>query len=704
MLSTEQPSKKSFVVVDLFCGAGGSTSGVSEACEELGLDYQLICINHWDQAISTHSANHPKATHLCTAIDNVDPKKVVPGGRINLMWASPECTHHSIARGGRPMNDQSRASAWHVIRWAESLYIDAICIENVREFQNYGPLGINGRPIKAKQGETFRAFIEALRSLSYRVEWKVLNAADYGDPTTRERFFLLARRNNRKIVWPEPSHSADGGTDLFGSKKKWRGAREIIDWAIPNASIFTRKKPLAASTMRRIEAGISKFCGEYAQPFLVMLRNHGNARSLEEPVPALCAHGNHVGLAESNLVQFSAGAPFILQQQSGGVPRSVAEPLPTVATKGAIAVVEPVITPDGPVQQDLAPFLVHTQHPHHTHKSVEDPMGTVTAQSSTIALCEPFLVEYHGNHPDRHDGDVRVKSIHEPLPTQTCANRFGLAQPVAVPGESGPPPDPESFIIPPNRPNDTSYPVSQPVRTVTATSSDFGLVTPFLTPIDHQSSGAEVVRSIDEPTPTITTKNRLAVVEPFLIPFFGERAGQDPRTHSVSDPLPTVTSHGAGGLVQPYIVPLNHGKNDVRTHSIDCPMPTVTSVDAWGLVEAQAKPEESRLDSSAIVQPPRQFSLDVKFRMLQPAELASAMSFPHGYVFKGTREDVVKQIGNAVPVKTAKALAKAIIPSRELGRAWYPRPNRARGTVIAAPASRRTRQAPAAVAQRKKAA
>jgi DNA (cytosine-5)-methyltransferase 1 len=457
--TTAPHSRKPFIVVDLFCGAGGSTSGVAEACEELGLNYRLICINHWDQAISTHSANHPNAVHLCTAIDNVDPRKVVPGGRVHLMWASPECTFFSMARGGRPMSDQSRASAWHVVRWAEALYVDAICIENVREFQNYGPLGIDGRPIKSKQGETFRAFIEALRSLSYRVEFKVLRAADYGDPTTRERLFLLARRNNRKIVWPEPSHSPDGGSGLFGGKQKWRAAREIIDWSLPSTSIFTRKKPLATSTMRRIEAGIRKFCGEYAQPFLVLLRNHGEARSVEEPVPTLCAQGNHVGLAQPFVLPLRKGQaprpvdaplptltandqlalcePFVLPQQSGGVARSVTEPLPTVATKGAISVVEPVLTIEGPVQQDLPDGQHETPAGgSNAEDATPDPR---TARRSSIAFCDPFLVEYHGSHPNRADGDVRIKSVDEPLPTQTCANRFGLAGRGA--GETGTAPE-----------------------------------------------------------------------------------------------------------------------------------------------------------------------------------------------------------------------------------------------------------------------
>src|SRR5690348_12640820 len=142
-------------VADLFCGAGGTSSGLMAAARKLGKRVNLLAINHWDVAIATHSANHPEAKHLCTGIDEVDPRRAVPGGRLNLLLASPECTHHSNARGGKPMSDQRRASAWHIVRWAEALYIDTIIVENVREFRDWGPLGVNSRPIKSKRGEAF---------------------------------------------------------------------------------------------------------------------------------------------------------------------------------------------------------------------------------------------------------------------------------------------------------------------------------------------------------------------------------------------------------------------------------------------------------------------------------------------------------------------------------------------------------------------
>src|SRR6185437_13061498 len=200
-------SKRTIRAADLFCGAGGTSKGLLEACKRMGFELDLVAVNHWPVAIASHEANHPYARHECASLDQVDPRKLVPGGRLNLLVASPECTHHSNARGGRPMNDQSRSSAWIILRWAELLYIENILIENVKEFRSWGPLGANGRPLRSKRGEFYFAFMQALRAAGYTAEDRVLNAADFGDPTTRERLFIIARRGNKKIIWPNPTHA-----------------------------------------------------------------------------------------------------------------------------------------------------------------------------------------------------------------------------------------------------------------------------------------------------------------------------------------------------------------------------------------------------------------------------------------------------------------------------------------------------------------
>jgi DNA (cytosine-5)-methyltransferase 1 len=233
--------KKKLHAADLFCGAGGTSTGLVQAAHEVGYDeVKLVAVNHWDVAIATHTANHPGAKHLCETLDNVNPRTAVPSGYLDILVASPECIHHSNARGGTPMNDQSRASAWHICRWAEALYIKTILVENVPEFESWGPLGSNGRPLESKKGALFQNFLDALRSLGYTVDYKLLNAANYGDATSRTRLFVMAKRGRCKIEWPTPTHTADGATTLFGPTQKWRAAREIIDWSLEGHTRVSR--------------------------------------------------------------------------------------------------------------------------------------------------------------------------------------------------------------------------------------------------------------------------------------------------------------------------------------------------------------------------------------------------------------------------------------------------------------------------------
>jgi DNA (cytosine-5)-methyltransferase 1 len=465
--------------VDLFCGAGGSSTGLSRACAKLGLQVDLTAVNHWNIAIDTHSKNHPGAKHLCARLEAVEPLDHVPEGRLDLLLASPECTHHSTARGGRPMSDQSRASAWLVLKWAQELYVDTILIENVREFESWGPLGANGRPLPSKRGETFQAFLTALRSLGYRVEHRILNSADYGEATTRERMFLIARRGTKRISWPEPTHSpdADSQPHLFSIRKRWRPAREIIDWSIKGQSIFRRKKPLAPATIERIAAGIRKFCGPYAEPFLVILRNNCNAMSVDGPVPTVTAAGNHIGLCE----------PFVLGQQSHSAARSVYQPIPTIATAGKISVVQPfMVAAGGPEGKG--------RNPH----SVEQPLSTVLTENHT-ALVQPFIAAFRGSHKGRNDGPTRTKSTSDPLPTQDTSNRFGLVEP---------------FIMPLNHgaKDRRSHSMDQPMPTIT-TADTWSYVEPFL--VKYNSTGGP--RSVDEPVDTISTRDRYGLVQPVAI-------------------------------------------------------------------------------------------------------------------------------------------------------------------------------------------
>lgn len=518
---------------DLFCGAGGASTGFVRACEALGIHYELIAVNHWPVAVDTHSTNHPHVRHLCESVEKIDPREVVPGGRLHLLLAGPECTHFSTARGGRPVNPQSRASAWHILKWAQELYIDTILIENVPEFRTWGPVGVHGRPLKSGKGQTYRAFIEALKSLGYRVEDRILNAADYGDPTTRRRLFIMARRGRHQIVWPTPTHSKTGGATLFGKTKRWRAAREVIDWNVKGKSIFGRKKPLKPATIARILAGLEKFAGHELQPFLVLLRRNMTAKSIDGPLPTLTAGGQHVGLAQ----------PFLMHITHAGREdrsRSLDEPLPTITTakRGEIGMVESFILP---------------QHGGGVLRPAAQPLPTITTDGA-IAVIEPFIVDAAFG---RGDHTRRTASLDDPIGTITGSNRFALAQPFLVQTHE--------------RRLERVDLVESPMRTITANGGRcFGLAEPFLTKYNRTAKGAY---SVDEPIGTISTRDRFGLVQP---------------------------------VIDGYV-------------------------------------------------------LDIHFRMLQPHELAAATSFPKSYVFKGTREDVVKQIGNSWPGELSYHLNRAAL-------------------------------------------
>lgn len=425
---------KQIHVVDMFCGAGGESAGIKQAMDLLGYDMSMYAINHWERAIETHTLNHAYAKHFCESIEKLHPEEVVTDKRVvGLLWASPSCTHFSVARGGRPKSNQERATAEHVITWLNQLYVERLIVENVPEFLNWGPLDRYGRPIKSKRGEIFRAWINQIRACGYRVDWRVLCAADFGDPTTRKRLFIQAVRGKKKIVWPDPVYSEK--EDMF-TTQRWKPAREIIDWNVPSQSIFDRKKPLAPATIARIEAGIKKYWGEFADPFLVLLRGtseyhlQNTAMSVDRPLPTITTSGAHFGLVQPFLTKFHGGnpnrnhsiddpvptidcsnrigliEPLFIPQHSAGTVKPVSNPLSTVCAAGAIGLVEP--------------FIMATGHRSSVRiRSLDEPLSTVVTKAEHC-LVEPFIVQYYGN------GEPR--SISKPLDTVTTKDRFALIE------------------------------------------------------------------------------------------------------------------------------------------------------------------------------------------------------------------------------------------------------------------------------------
>ena len=313
-------------IVDMFCGGGGESTGLISAAHEYDFDVNMSAINHWERAIETHAANYPFAEHRVEDVQTINPETLKASVNTDLLWASPACTHHSLARGGKPRNEQQRAPAWDVLRFADTLHPKRIIIENVPEFQSWGPLTEDGKVIQSEKGKTFNAFIQTLQSLNYIVSYRVLCAADYGAPTSRRRLFIQAVRKDcgKKIIWPKETNTKDG--DMF--LPKWRAAKEIIDWSIPCQLISERTKPLADATLRRIEYGIREFWGDYAEPFIAKLYGKSKAESVDCPVSTISCSGAHHALVQ----------PFITEYYGNGKAYPIHIPLPTITTKDRFAI------------------------------------------------------------------------------------------------------------------------------------------------------------------------------------------------------------------------------------------------------------------------------------------------------------------------------------------------------------------------------
>lgn len=402
---------ESITTVDLFAGAGGTSTGLVEAAGALSSRVNLTAINHNRKALETHQANFPWAKHILTELQFVDPSEVVPEGRLDGMVASPECTFFSRARGGKPIRPQDRASPWYLGRWIHKLDIPWLLIENVPEIVRWGPLNSQGRPTAAGRGRYFKLWVHMFEKAGYSFDYRILNAADYGDATSRRRFFAVARNDGKPITWPAPTHSRKP----IGKQEKWRGARDIIDFSMHGESIFNRKRPLSSNTMKRIIAGLRKFSSPEMKPFIVLLEHsllkpENRIRDIDLPLPAITgARGGAFAIAE----------PFLLPVEGifrGNTAKPLSEPVGTITQRGYGGIVEPFIS------------IYHGESGNSLPRvgNIREPLPTLDT-SNRIALVEPYLVEYYGNGS--------AKSIEDPLPTVTSRDRFAFIEPrVAIEG------------------------------------------------------------------------------------------------------------------------------------------------------------------------------------------------------------------------------------------------------------------------------
>lgn len=385
------------LLVDNFAGGGGASTGI-----ELALARAVdIAINHDCDALAMHRANHPETHHECEDVWRVDPEKITAGKRVGAAWFSPDCTDFSKAKGGKPLRKKIRGLAWVMVKWAALKRPRVLFLENVEEFQHWGPLRADGQRCPKRKGKTFRSFVGQLRRMGYEVDWRELRACDYGAPTSRKRLFLIARCDGSPIIWPRPTHGKPGSPEVeSGACKPWRTAAECIDFSLPCPSIFLTKgdarkmklrviRPLAPATMRRIARGIFKFVIENPKPFIVKVNHTGyeqfRGQSIDVPLQTITA--KH---------PYAVVSPHITKFRTGATGSKIDNPLPTI-TAG------PKKNPAGAAHAMgmVTAFLsahIERQFGESKGNPIDQPLGTTVAGANKSALVTSNLVKLRGTN------------------------------------------------------------------------------------------------------------------------------------------------------------------------------------------------------------------------------------------------------------------------------------------------------------------
>ncbi|KVG33822.1 DNA cytosine methyltransferase [Burkholderia diffusa] len=597
------------LIVDNFAGGGGASTGIERA---FGRPVD-IAINHDGEALAMHAANHPETQHLCEDVFDIHPGFVTQQRPIGLAWFSPDCTHHSKAKGGKPREKKIRGLAWVTLRWATFQYPRCIALENVEEFADWGPLDDEGRPIKSEKGRTFRAFIAALTSglpadhpdtreifetlgadfpmerltagLGYQVDWRVLRACDFGAPTIRKRLYLFARRDGLPIVWPTPSHGdPKGAAGRAGALQPWRTAADCIDWSIPCPSIFERERPLKDATLRRIARGIMKFVVNSADPFIVPIAHYNGRDTVhagDEPLRTITAHPKGGS--------FAVCVPHVTKFRANSVGSAADEPMHTVTAGGECA--RPAGAPHA--MGVVAATLIQTSYGERPGQAprvpgLDKPLGTVVAQGVKHAAVTAFLAKHYG----------------------------GV----------------------------TGTRVDVPTGTIT-TSDHHSIVTAQLVGCGGRAAQSRP-RDAGEPTATITAKADTAVIASHLVKLRGTCRDGAP----ADEPLHTISAGGTHHAeVRAFLI--KYYGNEKDGVELREPLHTVPTHDRFGLVTIHG-------EDYAIV--------DIGMRMLTPRELARAQGFPDSYVLDPivngkplSKSAQVRMIGNSVCPDVAAALIRA---------------------------------------------
>lgn len=613
------------IIIDNFAGGGGASTGI-----ELALGRPVtVAINHDPAAILMHKTNHPYTQHLQDSVWNIDPVKICAGRPVGLAWFSPDCKHFSKAKGAALVDKNIRGLAWIVLKWAGTVKPRVIILENVEEFKTWGPVR-KGKPVKKKQGQTFNKWFGQLESLGYKIEYRELVAADYGAPTTRKRFVLIARCDGKPIVWPKRTHAPIDSEEVTSGKcKPWVSAAEIIDWSLPCPSIFETSqqikdkygvkalRPLKPNTLRRISRGIDKFVIKSQKPFIIPV-GYGEKPGQKPRVNDIAGPlGTVVSTVKHNVVD-PILTPYALNQKFNNTPEDINKPLSAITAVNSKEIVQPV----------LAPLTMHN-HTNASGTDIEYPVNTITSAGAQM-LITPHLSKYFGG--------VVGESVKNPMPTVTAIDHNALVAPSLI-----------QYHTEQSDKENRAYNFDGPIKTIDG-SARYGIAAAHLT----QYFKGDHYHGPTEPLHTVTTEIREGVTLAHITEFKGQDIGQN-----LNNPLRTVTtSTGEFGTVYTRLekisdnMDLKHWPQIREMLNVYC--------DYW-----IADNEILILTINGI----DYFISDIGLRMLTPKELYAAQGFPSDYIIEKDytgkpypKTQQVARCGNAVCPPMATALVKANLP------------------------------------------
>lgn len=547
------------MIIDSFAGGGGASTGIEAA---LGRSPD-VAINHNAAALALHAVNHPETLHLDSNIWDVEPREVTKGRHVGLLWASPDCKHFSKAKGSALRDRNIRDLAWVVVKWAEEARPDVICMENVEEFVTWGPVGEDGQPIKELAGITYELWIKRLKKAGYRVQSRELRACDYGAPTIRKRWFLVARCDGRPIRWPKPTHGDPQSPKVRkGKLLPWRTAAECIDWSLPCPSIFDSKaeikekhnlnavRPLAPNTLARVARGMKRYVLESERPFIVNLTHGARLEDAADPLRTITgAHRGEKAVVVPSIV--GCGGRAAQSRARGGE-----EPFATITAKADACI--------------ASAFLATMRNSQKPWQGADEPTHTITAGGAGLTLIAPSLTRFNSG--------ATGSDLRSPAPTVTANSwikKPGGAAPLGVlapylasiaHGDSG---------------GRREYPMGEPLGTVTRGGIQHAVIQPHLLAMKGTAR-----RSCDvlAPHPTVLAGGgHSALIAPSLVQTgYGERDGQAPRALDIQAPLGTVVAGGAKHAPVAAFLAQQNGGPHMNGHSGRDPCDPLSTVTAAG--------------------------------------------------------------------------------------------------------------------------